>query len=173
FRSPTHIALFDVGRDGRVLLDSRSVREEMIGFRDGETKERNLSWLDGSIPCDLSSDGTTLLFKEVAGALNYYVCIRKTAGSPVIRLGDGAPHSLSADGRWVLSEILAIPPQFELIPTGAGEIQRLPQIGLNYQEGAQWFPDTRRIMFAASELGHGPRSGGPEGFPPGHPRSFA
>src|SRR5262249_54113616 len=46
------------------------------------------------------------------------------------------------------------------------------QIGLNYQEGAQWFPDTRRIMFAASELGHGPRLWVQDVFPPGKPRSF-
>jgi hypothetical protein len=172
FHSPSSVALFDVTPDGQVLMDSRSVRIEMIGFRDDETKERNLAWLDGSIPFDLSSNGETLLFEEGTGSANYYVCVRRTDGSPVIRLGDGVPYSLSSDGKWVLAQIPMTPPQLEVIPTGAGEIQRLPQIGLIYEQGAQWFPDAKHILFAASEPGHGTRLWVQDVFPPGRPRPF-
>jgi hypothetical protein len=172
FHSPSQIALLDVGAGNRALIDSRSRRMEMIGFGEREAKQRSLSWLDGSSPVDLSEDGLTLLFEEVGGSLNYYVCLRKTDGSPGTHLGDGSPYSLSADGRWVLAGLLTEPPQLELIPTGAGEIQRLPQIGLSYQAGAQWLPDTKRILFAASETGHGNRLWVQDVFPPGKPRPF-
>lgn len=172
FHSPSHIGLFDVSPDGQVLMDSRSVRMEMIGLGDGETKERNLSWQDGSVPQDLSSEGKTLLFDSMTGSANYYVYLRKTDGSPVIRLGDGDPYSLSSDGKWALALLPTTSPQLELIPTGAGEVQRLPQIGLNYEQGAQWFPDAKQIVFAASEPGHGNRLWVQGVFPPGQPRPF-
>ena len=61
---PGTLTLLDIWRDGRALLTRASWRRELLGLRPGETKERDLSWLDYSYPADLSADGGTLLFDE-------------------------------------------------------------------------------------------------------------
>lgn len=73
--------LLDIARDGRVLLVRATWRREVIGIDAGETKERELSWLDYSYPADLSADGKTLLFDEEGGggSLEY----SKSGGSPM------------------------------------------------------------------------------------------
>ena len=53
-------------RDGQVLLSRESMEYEMIGRAAGQPAERNLSWLDGSVPVGVSADGSLLLFSEVA-----------------------------------------------------------------------------------------------------------
>jgi WD40 repeat protein len=59
-----------------------------------------------------------------------------------------------------------------LIPTGTGEVQRLPPAKLDYQRFAQWFPGGRRILFAASEAARSTRLWVQDVFPPGQPRAF-
>ena len=93
-------------------------------------RDRDLSWLNTSHVRALSQDGQTLLFAETGLGTNYAVCLRKTGvspgesksgGSPVIRLGEGWPADLSADGKWVLAVVQSRPPQLVIYPTGAGE----------------------------------------------------
>ena len=55
----------------------------------GAGEDRDLSWLNTSHARALSQDGQTLLFAETALGTNYAACVRKTDGSPVVRLGDG------------------------------------------------------------------------------------
>lgn len=87
--------------------------------------DRNLSWLNTSHARALSQDGQTLLFSETALGPNYAVCLRKTDGSPVLRLGEGWPADLSADGKWVLAVVQSLPPKLLIYPTGAGETRQL------------------------------------------------
>jgi len=171
-RAPTGCFLRDVRSDGRALVDSYISRNEIVWQQDGDSRQRSLTWLTDSFPNDLSPDGKTLVFTEPALSSNYAVCLRKTDGSAVVRLGDGEGESLSADGKWVLTTLLTSPPQLLLIPTGAGETVRLPQAGLSYQRFAQWFPDSRRILFAAGEAGRGPRLWVQNVWPPDRPRAF-
>src|SRR5208282_2561240 len=87
----------DVAVDGRLLLERLTVRHGMPCLAPGENRERELGWLDGSYLMDLSSDGRTILFgefREGAGAQGG-VFLRKTDGSPAVRLGDGRPQALS------------------------------------------------------------------------------
>ena len=49
-RVPGELTLLDVSRDGTVLLTRGNDRAGMIGLAPGETKERDLSWLDWSRP---------------------------------------------------------------------------------------------------------------------------
>lgn len=121
---------------------------------------------------DLSSDGTSLLFVEYSAGANYSVCMRKTDGSPTVVLGEGEPTSLSGDDQWALTLLHTNPSRLLLVPTGAGEVVRLPQIGLSYQPGAQWFPDSKRILFAASEAGKGTRLWTQRVFPQESPQPF-
>src|SRR5262249_49355519 len=102
---PGDFVLQDVARDGRVLLERGVEQHEILGRFPGDAEERNLSWLDGSIPVDLSADGKTLLFAESGqgGGPKTAVYKRKTDGSPAVRLGEGGPRALSPDGKWALA----------------------------------------------------------------------
>ena len=171
-RSPIGCFLRDIAADGRVLLDTFTSRNEMVWRREGAAKEYSLTWLTDSFPNDLTPDGQTLLFTEPSLSSNYYACLRKTDGSPVVRLGEGEAEALSSDGKWVLTTVLTSPPQLTLIPTGAGEVVRLPQAGLDYKRFSQWFPGSKQILFAASRSGGATKLWVQSVFPPGEPRAI-
>jgi dipeptidyl aminopeptidase/acylaminoacyl peptidase/predicted Ser/Thr protein kinase len=164
-RIPGTLILFDIWRDGRVLLARASRRREEMGSAEG-AKERDLSWLDYSWPADLSADGKTLLFDEegVGGGvqfgkgqeLTYAVYMRGVEGSPAIRLGEGAAAALSPDQQWVIAQTPGIPAQFRLLPTGAGEPKALTDDAINH-DTARWLPDGKHFVFAGNEPAHGVR----------------
>jgi len=127
----------------------------MIGLAPGETKERDLSWLDWSVPSDLSRDGKIVLFQEAGegGGPKYAVYSRQTDGSPAIRLGEGTGMALSPDGNWVLARPNLTPAPLILLPMRIGEMKPLKDDGLNHIRGA-WMPDGKRITFAGNQPGH-------------------
>ncbi len=147
-----------MARDGRLLLTRDVLRVGMVGLAGDEPKERDLSWLDWSAPSDLSADGKSLVFTESGegGGQNYAAYIRKTDGSPVVRLGEGSAYALSPDQKWVIGGIPNPPWQFSLLPTGAGEAQALTHDSINHSR-ARWFPDGKRFLFIGNEPGHGVR----------------
>jgi len=165
-RVPGSLVMFDIWRDGRVLLARADRRREVMAQSDGATKERDLSWLDYSYPADLSADGKTLLFDEegIGGGvqygdvqdLTYAVYIRSTDGTPAIRLGEGGAAALSPDQKWVIIATPSSPQQLRLLPTGAGETQSLTNDSINHQ-WARWFPDGKRFVFSGNESGKGVR----------------
>ncbi|MGH9366972.1 MAG: protein kinase domain-containing protein [Thermoanaerobaculia bacterium] len=154
-----NLTIQDIFRDGRLLMTQAIERQGMIALPPGEQKERDISWLDWSSGTDLSPDGKTVLFTESGsgGGEGYSVYLRKTDGSPAVRLGEGSTLGLSPDGKWALAiRDLTSDPQMVLYPTGAGEPRPLPKNGLRVQN-ANWVPDGRRILFEAAEPGHGAR----------------
>jgi Tol biopolymer transport system component len=157
-RSPGTLTLLDVKRDGSILMTLDAVRAGMVGRADGEAKEKDLSWLDWSVPDDLSPDGKTVVFTEAGegGGENYGAYTRNTDGSPAVRLGDGSALALSPDGKWVISSSLQAPFQLSLLPTGAGEARPLTHDAINHVR-ARWFPGGKRFLFLGSEAGHGVR----------------
>jgi serine/threonine protein kinase/Tol biopolymer transport system component len=165
-RIPGTLVVFDIWHDGRVLLARVGRRREVVALRDGEAKERDLSWLDYSYPADLSPDGKTFLFDEegVGGGvqygsakeLTYAVYIRNTDGTPAIRLGEGVADALSPDQKSVIVQSPGSPEQLRLLPTGAGETQTLTNDSINHQ-WARWLPDGKRFIFAGNEPGRGVR----------------
>jgi Serine/threonine protein kinase len=158
-KAPGILTLQDVASDGRVLLNHERVRLGILALAPGETKERDLSWLDWSLVRDLSADGKTLLFDESGqgGGPNYSVYIRRTDGSPAVRLGDGAAFALSPDGKWVASSPPGTPPrQLVLLPTGPGEPKRLSGDAINHTL-TKWSADGRQVLFAGNEPGRGVR----------------
>ena len=157
-RVPGALTLLDIARDGRVLLRHDASRQEIKGFIAGDTKGRELSWFDYSLPADLSSDGKTLLFGEVgeAGGDSYGIYIRQTDGSPAVRLGDGNPQGLSPDGKWVLAITHASPEQLILLPTKAGELRTITHDAIDHFTAA-WTPDGKQILFYGVEAGKSPR----------------
>jgi dipeptidyl aminopeptidase/acylaminoacyl peptidase/predicted Ser/Thr protein kinase len=155
-RVPGELTLLDVGREGNVLLTRGNDRAGMIGLAPGETKERDLSWLDWSVPGDLSADGRTVLFAETGegGGPKYAVYLRKTDGSPAIRLGEGIGAGLSPDGKWALARPNSTPSPLVLLPTGVGEAKPLTNDSINHL-WARWLPDGKRLVFSGNEAGHG------------------
>jgi predicted Ser/Thr protein kinase len=165
-RLPGALMLFDIWKDGRVLMMRASWRRELVGMVAGEVKQRDLSWLDYSYPAGLSADGKTLLFDEEggggslayskSGGLSYAVYVRKTDGSPAVLLGEGGALALSPDGKSVISQTNDSPSQLRLLTTGAGEARDLTKDNVNHT-WARWFPDGKRILFSGNEPGQGVR----------------
>ncbi|MBI3664905.1 MAG: PD40 domain-containing protein [Acidobacteria bacterium] len=154
-RAAGTLTLHDVAHDGRVLLTRDNQRQGIVALPPGETKERDLSWLDWSLPSDISPDGKTVLFSEAGegGGATYGVYLRKTDSSPAVKIGEGSSQGLSPDGKWALSIIsTSSAPQLVLFPTGPGEPKPLERQGMNYH-GACWLPDGKRIAFAGNEPG--------------------
>ena len=172
-RVPGELTIHDVSKDGNVLLTRGNDRAGMIGLAPGEPKEKDLSWLDWSVPGSLSPDGKQVLFQEAGegGGPKYAVYLRNTDGSPAIRLGEGSGLSLSPDGKWALSRLNVTPSPLVLYPTGVGEMKRLPNDGLNHIS-ACFMPDGKHFVFTGAEPGHGVRLY-VESLEDGHPRAFS
>ncbi len=161
-RAPGTLELDDIFRDGRVLAAHHTIVQILNGLIAGTEKERDLSWLDGSVPADLSGDGKTLVFTETAEGSEGkpVVYLRRTDGSPALRLGEGTAIALSPDGKSVLASVRSADGKSEhlaLLPSGAGETRVLPSGGVEGFGGGGWLPDGKRIVFSASEKGRQPR----------------
>jgi Tol biopolymer transport system component len=163
-RVPYTLRLYDISRDGRVLLGSNNISKGIKHLSRGETQERDLSWLDWAHVADISTDGKMLLFSEAGegGGAGQAVYLRKTDGSPAIRLGGGIAQALSPDGEWALtihparssSEAIR---KVMLLPIGAGEAKTLTDDQIIWQR-AIWFPDGKRILLNGAEQGQSVRS---------------
>ncbi len=158
-RVPANLHLGDVGADGSALLWQENTRIGIVGRAPGEKTDRDLSWLDWSINPGISRDGRTVVFTEQGdgGGPQYSVYMRQTDGTPAVRLGAGDVMALSPDGKWVLVQRLnPAPPQFLLLPTGAGEARQVTNDALSHDTG--WFTaDGAHIMFAGFEGKQPPR----------------
>jgi len=176
--APGTLTLHDVGTGGRALISRDAMRAGAIGLAPGETKERDLSWQDWTVPFAISDDGRLLLFTEAgeAGGGEYAVFTRDTNGASAVRLGQGSARALSPDGKWalVLRQNIS-PPDFILLPTGVGQQRALPTGNVISNYG-QFFSDSKRLLFDGHEPGHAsrvyimsldggqPRALTPEGF---------
>ncbi len=143
--------LFDISKDGLFLLTRRDTRAGMVYFSPSEGKERDVSWLSGSLLVGISNDGKVLLFTENGdrtGDPDRGIYIRNVDSPDAVRLGDGWPTDLSPDGKWVLASLkgLAV-----LVPTGPGQAKTLLQGWEN--PIALFFPDGKRILFSAAKPG--------------------
>jgi serine/threonine protein kinase len=159
-RTPVGLRLHDISKDGDVLVTGNQESTPVTGVAPGDTRERDLSWLSSVRITDLSPDGTSFIFNESGqgSGTNYSLYLRKTDGSPAIRLGSGHGHGRSPDGKSVIS-ILLDPPQIVLLPIGAGEAKPLERFGIEqYGYGATWLPDGKSIVFIGKEKGHALRS---------------
>jgi Tol biopolymer transport system component len=153
-RVPGVLTLQDVASDGRVLLTQDSQRIEVVVSAPGDKQERDLTWLDFFSPAAISADGKKILFSETGegGGADYSVYLRKTDGSPAVRLGEGLAQDLSPDGEWALVIVHPDDPQLVAYPTGAGEAKLFPKEGLSVQ-GAKWMPDGKQVLVRAAEKG--------------------
>jgi hypothetical protein len=90
---------------------------------------------------------------------NDAVAIRKTDGSPPIRLADGSADTLSPDGQWALSFSRTGPTQLILLPVGPGQSRSISLPSVEHlQNGTHFLPDGKRIVFNGNEPGHAGRT---------------
>ena len=156
-RVPGNLTLQDIARDGRPLLTRDDLEEEIIALAPGESKERDLTWLDWSLPAAISTDGKKILFSESGegGGAGYSVYIRGMDGSPAVRLGEGSGQDLSPDGEWALA--VASPllgPAARALPDRRGRAEESSR-----RKGSRSSPrpscrTASRFSSAASEPGH-------------------
>jgi WD40 repeat protein len=152
---PGRSSLRDISREGDVLLTSGLVRFSVYGHVPGADAERNLSWFGNSYLEDLSADGSTILLGDfLSGAGVNPIFMRRTDGSPAVRLGDGEDGRISPDGKWVAAS-LAHPPRIVLLPTGAGPSRELPVAPCTVYN-LDWFADGRRLLATCrkNDAGH-------------------
>jgi hypothetical protein len=86
-RTTGRLMLHDISRDGRVLLTSFSNSTNLVSQPPGETKERDLSWLDQGSLSDLSPDGKTMLISPPMAVTSY------SARSPRAKAVSGSVRS--------------------------------------------------------------------------------
>jgi serine/threonine protein kinase len=159
YRAPGGVTLQDVFRDGRALVSRDSYRWEVRCLPPGASEEHDLSWLDGTYPADLSADGRTLLFTEIAegASATFATYIRNTDGSPAVRLGEGFGGGLSADGKWAFVLLGSPPTRYALLPTGAGSPRPVElgsiEVSLGLFRVATWTPDGQTIVLTGHEPG--------------------
>src|SRR3984893_4625922 len=157
--APGTLTLHDVGTGGRALISRDAMRAGAIGLAPGESKERDLSWQDWTVPTDISEDAKLMLFIEAgeAGGGEYAVFTRDTNGTSAVRLGQGSANAFSPDGKWtlVLRQNVS-PPDFVLLPTGVGQ-QRAAPTGNVIPSTGQFFADSKRLLFEGHEPGHASR----------------
>jgi serine/threonine protein kinase len=151
-RLPGVTRLYDVSRDGRVLLSKDTWRSEMEFRTANDATGRSLSWFDCSIVSSISSDGSKVAFFECgeAAAAAYLSYMRKTDGSPAVRLGDGYAPVFSPNGKWVLVRQL-YPTRLELLPTGIGEVKQLNTRGIQDFSSLGWMPGGNAVYFAGDD----------------------
>jgi eukaryotic-like serine/threonine-protein kinase len=135
-RESGNLTLRDASRSGRLALTRDTFRGEVFGRIDPDDKERELGWLDNSIAYDVSPDGRmiALSVQGEAADTGYAVYLRRTDGSPAVRLGDGIPTQFSSDGRWVLTRAAPPSAQLLLLPTEAGQPMTLTQDSLTHHD---------------------------------------
>jgi eukaryotic-like serine/threonine-protein kinase len=152
------VTLQDIAPDGRVLLTRDENRAGMLGMAEGASKEQDLSWLDWSLPVDLSRDGKTLLFDEQGeqSGPTYTVAMRNLQGAPPTPLGEGMAGDLSPDGKWAATVVSYT--QIMLLPTGAGMVKRVDRGPIQrYGHQIHWMADGKQIVFPGNLPGHAAR----------------
>jgi dipeptidyl aminopeptidase/acylaminoacyl peptidase len=142
------LTVHDVSAAGRVLVTRDSATEEIKLV---DTREHDLSWLDRSRLSELSLDGSQVLFGECGAGPPCTAYLRRTDGSPAVKLAEGWPVFWSPDGRWV--EIQRTDGMF-IVPTGAGNPEPVSALSPLAAVGAiKWSPDGKRILVEGNEAG--------------------
>ncbi|MGA2694904.1 MAG: protein kinase [Terriglobales bacterium] len=149
--------IHDITPSGRVLVSSYEGKVSMALVNHGASEETDLNWLDSSYWPRLSRDGSEVTFtdqSEIAGS-NYSVYVRKTDGSPAVRIGEGGFVSdISPDGKWAVVLLPDDPAhRVQIVPVGAGQTRVLHWDGIE-PLWAVWFPDGQHILLAANGHGH-------------------
>ena len=149
----------DIAPDGRRLIIRGDGFSRLWVKRAGDTTAQDLSWLNVSFLPIISGDGSLLAFSDgsnVAGD-NYGLMLRRTDGSPAVRLGEGTGLAMSRDKQWVLSALPSAPVVLMLYPTGAGTARRLEHGEFAAITKGAFVGDGSDILICGNEPGNATR----------------
>jgi len=153
-----NLTMYDV-RGEQWLVSRDDIAQLIIARPPGASGVRDISWLDGSISPRISADGELVAFGDqgVLGGSLYGVMVRKSDGSPAVRVGEGNPRAISPDKRWVLADVPTTPRQFRLYPTGPGSFRPLAWPRLENVIAAAFLRDGNSLGVCGNEPGRAPR----------------
>ena len=155
-RIPNIPTLYDIARDGRVLMGQNMFRILAFARGIGQDQEHDVTIQNWSDASAISPDGRQVLLNE-EGAYsgpNYDVYVRASDGGAPERVGDGHGYDFSPDLKWVLSSLtLQIPRQLFLIPLGPGETKQITHDSID-RSNARFLPDGQNVVFSGTEAGH-------------------
>ena len=157
---PGRLRVFDISKEGQVLIANEATRQEVYGHRMGQDRDVDLSWFDWTLGRSLSADGQWAVLEEdgEGGGPDYTVFLRKTDGSPAIRLGSGMGLDISPDDKWVASTGVKQPAPTVLLPAGAGQPITLADSQLFHTSNLRFLPDGKGLILVATEKGKAPRT---------------
>lgn len=154
-RIPGIPTLYDIARDGRVLLAQGILRVLTYARGPGQDQERDVTIQNWSEGAAISSDGREVVLNEegAGSGPDYDVYVRATDGAAPVRVGDGHGYDFSPDMKWVLSsQLLHIPRQLFLIPIGTGETEQITHDSID-RGRARFLPDGKNVVFTGTEPG--------------------
>jgi Tol biopolymer transport system component len=154
---PSDVVVFDVSREGRLLLGRETPRRTVEALLAGHSTPEDVSLREGSTGRFVAPDGRAIPLTDEY-ATPYIAYLRRADGSPPIRLGEGDAYGLSPDGRWVVATTADSPPRILLLPTGTGESREVPNERHVLFDSINWLPDGKRLVAFGS--GPGERSRG-------------
>jgi serine/threonine protein kinase len=155
-RIPATPTLYDIARDGRVLLGQNIFRILTYVRGIGQDREQDVTIQNWSDASAISPDGRQVLLNEEGAnsGPDYDVYVRASDGVAPERVGDGVGYDFSPDMKWVLSSlILHIPRQLFLIPLGPGETKQITHDSID-RSYARFLPDGKNVVFSGTEPGH-------------------
>ncbi|HEY6147548.1 MAG TPA: WD40 repeat domain-containing protein, partial [Thermoanaerobaculia bacterium] len=157
YRQTGSLTIADVSSKGEVLLVDEDLRLGIVSRAPGEPAERDFSFLDFSAVRALSSDGKLVLFDEASegGGDEGGIFLRKTDGSPPVRLGSGFSMAFSPDGKSVLAGTPRDLFELRQLPVGPGEVRAIAREKFAVAWG-DWLPDGR-LLVSGGEKGRGAR----------------
>jgi eukaryotic-like serine/threonine-protein kinase len=145
--------ILDALPNGKSLISSSDTRTSMELVLHGQIEGKDLSWLDNVYNPRLSHDGTIISFTDQSsrGGNDYTVYVRKTDGSPAVKIAAGEFASdMNPDGKSVLLFRADDPQQrAQIVPVGPGQPTILHWDGMIPNWGT-WFPDGQHILFTGS-----------------------
>ena len=157
-RLPGMVRLHDISRDGGVLLSKDLWRSDIMYRGANEKSERSLSWLDYAQLRDITDDGKMVSFADwgQAAGVSALAFVRKTDGSPAVKLGTWDEPVLSPDGTRVLAVegITVGTGKPSVVPIGVGEIHRFEVGAIQNVQSMGWMPDGKSFYYGADD-GHG------------------
>jgi Tol biopolymer transport system component len=155
-RIPATPTLYDIARDGRVLLGQNIFQILAYARGPGQDREHEVTIQNWSDAVAISPDGQQVLLVEEGAnsGPDYDIYVRGSNGAAPVRVGDGVGYDFSPDMKWVLSSLtLHIPRQLFLIPLGPGEPKQITHDSIDRSD-AHFLPDGKNVVFSGTEAGH-------------------
>jgi len=142
---PTDMVVFDVSRDGRLLLGRETSWRTVEALTAGRATPGDYSLRDSTVARFMTPDGRALLLSDQS-VDPYSTYLQRTDGSPPVRLGEGDAYGLSPDAKWVVAFTGDAPPRILLHPTGPGESRDVPNEHGILFDSIGWLPDGQRLV---------------------------